>query len=163
VQVVASQQRTAKVRERNRRVEPQELTSARDFFQGTLDSLRARIAVLDERGEIIVTNRAWSMFASANDAGTAGGVGANYLTTCDAAKDDELARQAGAGLRAIVAGSSSEFTIEYPCHGADVERWFVLRAARCQGPGPTRVVVAHDDITARRAAEAEVATRLTCR
>ncbi|MEA2140116.1 MAG: hypothetical protein QOC91_215, partial [Solirubrobacteraceae bacterium] len=159
MQVVASQQRPAKARERNRLVETQELTRARDFFQGTLDSLRAHIAVLDERGEIIMTNRAWSTFAIANDAGTTEGVGANYLTACDAAKDDELARQAGAGLRAILAGSSSEFTIEYPCHGADVERWFVLRAARYEGPGPIRVVVAHDDITTRRAAEAEVATQ----
>jgi PAS domain S-box-containing protein len=159
VQVVASKQRPAKVGEWNRRVETQELKRTRDFFQGTLDSLRAHIAVLDERGEIIMTNRAWSVFASANDAGATEGVGANYLTACDAAKDDELARQAGAGLRAIIAGSSSEYTIEYPCHGPDVERWFLLRAARYAGPGPTRVVVAHDDITTRRAAEAEVATQ----
>jgi PAS domain-containing protein len=107
-----------------------ELAQARDFFQGTLDSLPSHIAVLDERGEIIMTNRAWSTFALANDAATAEGVGANYLTACDAAKGDELATQAGAGLRAIIAGTSRELTLEYPCHGPDVERWFVLRAGR---------------------------------
>jgi len=56
-----------------------ELLRARDFFQGTLDSLHAQIAVVDERGEIIMTNRAWSRFASANHAGVAVGIGANIL------------------------------------------------------------------------------------
>jgi PAS domain S-box-containing protein len=150
---------SAGVRARERRAETQDLARARDLFQGTLDSLHSHIAVLDERGEIIMINRAWSAFALANDAGTAEGVGANYLAACDAAEDDALATQAGAGLRAIIAGAGSEFTIEYPCHGPDVERWFALRASRYQGPGPARVVVAHEDITSRRAAEAEVATQ----
>jgi PAS domain S-box-containing protein len=150
---------SAGVRERKRRAETQDLARARDFFQGTLDSLASHIAVLDDRGEIIMTNRAWRTLALANDAVTVEGVGANYLAACDAAIDDELATQTGAGLRAIIAGASNEFTIEYPCHGPDVERWFALRASRYQGPGPARVVVAHEDITVRRAAEAEVVTQ----
>lgn len=153
MQVVASERGAAGARERSHRVETQKLASARDFFQRTLDSLPTHIAVLDEHGEIIMTNRAWSAFALANDARAIEGIGANYLTACDAAKDDQPAGRAAAGLRAIIAGGRSEFTIEYPCHGPDGERWFVLRAARLEGPGPTRVVVAHDDITIRRAAE----------
>lgn len=136
-----------------------ELLRARDFFQGTLDSLPAHIAVLDERGEIIMTNRAWSTFASANHAGAAVGIGANYLTACDQAIDDELASRAADALRTIIGGTSSDFTMEYPCHGPGQVRWFMLRAARYDGPGPARVVVAHDDITTRRQAEAEVTTQ----
>lgn len=137
----------------------QELARARDFFQGTLDSLPAHIAVLDEQGEIIMTNRAWGAFGLANDAASPVGVGANYLAACDVAKDDEPALQAGAGLRAIIAGARTEFTMRYPCHGPSGKRWFVLRAARYDGPGPARVVVAHDDITERQEAQAEVATQ----
>jgi PAS domain S-box-containing protein len=136
-----------------------ELLRARDFFQGTLDSLPAHIAVLDELGGIIMTNRAWSSFASANHAGAAVGIGANYLAACDAATEDELASRAGAALRAIIAGTGDDFTMEYPCHAPAAERWFALRAARYNGPGPARVVVAHDDITTRRQAQAEVATQ----
>ncbi len=40
---------------------------SRDFFQATLDSLPAHVAVLDEQGEIVMTNRAWVEFAAAND------------------------------------------------------------------------------------------------
>jgi PAS domain-containing protein len=133
------------------------VVESRDFFQGTLDSLTAHVAVLDERGDIIMTNRAWNAFASANDA-TPTAIGANYLEVCDAAKDDQLASLAGAGLRAIIAGSRTDFRIEYPCHSPTVERWFVLRAARRDGPGDVRVVVAHADITTRHQADAEVAT-----
>lgn len=136
-----------------------ELLQARDFFQGTLDSLPAHIAVLDERGAIIMTNRAWSRFASANHGGAAVGIGANYLTACDEALDDELASRAADALRAIIAGTSSDFTMEYPSHGPGQVRWFILRAARYDGPGPARVVVAHDDITTRRQAQAEVTTQ----
>ncbi len=135
-----------------------ELATAHDFFQGTLDSLGSLIAVLDERGEIIMTNRAWDTFVSPEGV-TPNGVGANYLAVCDAALDDDLASEVAAGLRAIIAGTSSQFAVGYPCHGPDVHRWFGLNATRYEGPGSARVVVAHDDITARRMAEAAAATQ----
>ena len=46
----------------------QEAVAARDFFQTTLDSLSAHIAVLDDQGRIIMTNRAWVEFAAAGGA-----------------------------------------------------------------------------------------------
>jgi PAS domain S-box-containing protein len=141
---------------RLRVVEPKEVATPRDFLQGTLDSLASHIAVLDEHGEIVMTNRAWSTFASDNTVAPQG-IGANYLTACDAAGDDDMARNVAAGLRAIIAGTESEFTVEYPCHGPDVQCWFALRATRYQGAGSARVVVAHDNITTRRAAQDDAA------
>jgi PAS domain S-box-containing protein len=153
-----------RTRERNLRAAAEPTRRRRETpdvaaVESVLDSLPSHIAVLDERGEIIMTNSAWRAFASANDAVVRDGVGANYLAACDAAGDDELAAYTAAGLRAIIDGSRTELTLEYPCHGPDVERWFVLKASRYHGPGPARVVVAHYDITARRQAEAEVATQ----
>jgi len=43
--------------------------------------------------------------------------------------------------------------MEYPCHSTGAMRWFLMRAARYDGPGPTSVVVAHDDITERVSSE----------
>jgi PAS domain S-box-containing protein len=128
-----------------------------ELLQGTLDALSAHIAVLDEHGEILMTNRAWGSYAEANGGAASEAAGANYLSVCDTAVDDECSMLTAAGLRAILAGAENEFTLEYPCHGPGVERWFKLRATRHQGPGPTRVVVVHDDITERRVAEAELA------
>jgi PAS domain S-box-containing protein len=134
------------------------IAAARDFFQATLDSMPAHIAVLDEAGQILRTNRAWDEFALANG-GTAPGAGDNYFAACDAAPHDESAVVAATGLRAIAAGTHEDFSMEYPCHSATAERWFVLHAARYEGPGRARVVVAHDDVTARHQAEAKSATQ----
>jgi PAS domain S-box-containing protein len=136
----------------------EDLASARDFFQDTLDSLPEEIVVLDEQGDVIMCNLAWSRFATANGAGAGAAIGVNYLTACDLA-DEETAACTAAALREIIAGASEEFTIEYPCHGPEIERWFALRATRYDGPGPARVVVGHDEITARHRAETEISTQ----
>src|SRR6476660_9290986 len=75
-------------RGRRQRRATRELVVARDFFQGTLDSLAAHIAVLDARGEIIMTNRAWDAFARANDGGAATTIGSSYLAACDGIDED---------------------------------------------------------------------------
>jgi PAS domain S-box-containing protein len=139
---------------------PQGLAPRAGLLQGTLDALPGHIAVLDERGEIIMVNRAWASFAEANGGIASEIAGSNYLAVCDAAAD-EYATQTAAGLRAIIAGAESEFTLEYPCHGPEVERWFQLSASCFQGPGTKAVVVVHDDITERRVAEANLAKEST--
>jgi len=135
-----------------------ETASARDFSQATLDSLSANIAVLDDHGEVVSVNRAWSEFADANG-GMQEGPGANYLEACDLAGDDEYAVAAAAGLRAITSGVRHEFALEYPCHSPTTERWYMLRAVRFEGPGDARVVVSHEDVTERRQAVSEMATQ----
>jgi PAS domain S-box-containing protein len=136
----------------------EELARSRDFFQATLDSLPTEIVVLDEQGDVIMCNRAWTAVAAANGALNLTGIGANYLSACDTANEGAGALTAAA-LREIIAGTSQEFTTEYRCHGPGLERWFALRATRYDGPGPARVVIAHDEITARRKAEAEISTQ----
>jgi PAS domain S-box-containing protein len=136
----------------------EDLARSRDFFQATLDSLPTEIVVLDEQGDVIMCNRAWTTFATANGALVMTGIGANYLNACDTASQEPGARTAAA-LREIIAGTRQEFTIDYPCHGPERERWFALRATRYDGPGPARVVLAHDEITAHRQAEAEISTQ----
>jgi EAL domain-containing protein (putative c-di-GMP-specific phosphodiesterase class I) len=123
-----------------------------DLLQCMLDSLPVSVAVLDVSGAVLMTNRAWSEFGSAND-GTSIGVGSNYLYVCDAATGVESAVRAAHGLRSILADESSEFTMDYPCDGPNVERWFSLHAARYRGPGDARIVVTHRDVTERHRAD----------
>lgn len=112
---------------------------ARDsFWQATLDALDARVAVLDEHGVILVTNASWDRFAAENE------------------PVDEAAAQ---GIRAVVSGARERFDLEYPCHLPDRERWFALRAVRQRIPGPVRVVVQREDISALRRAEEEALVR----
>lgn len=142
-------------REESRR----EAARLRDFFEGALDSIPANLAILDEHAEIIKTNSAWDRFALANGGGGSCGVGANYLTACEAGEGDPGAAQAADGLRRMMAGSEDELILEYPCHSPEVERWFELRAAPYRGHGAVRIIVQHIDRTERHRAIREASER----
>ncbi len=132
---------------------------AESLPQATLDALSAHIAVLDAEGGIIAVNRAWRAFAEANPP-VASNVneGASYLAVCDAAKgaDADVAAAVAAGIRAVIRGDESTVEMEYPCHSPEVNRWFVCRVSRFPGTGIARVVVAHENITARKQMELDL-------
>ncbi|MBI3095885.1 MAG: PAS domain S-box protein, partial [Rhodocyclales bacterium] len=130
--------------------------------RSTLDSVSAEIAVLDRKGVITAVNRPWRRFAEQNgiEPGQAVpgiGVGANYLEACEvrtgAACADAL--DASAGIRAVLEGRLSGFSLEYPCHSPGQQRWFSMSVTPLgtQGRG---AVVAHTDITQRKRDEAEL-------
>ena len=100
-----------------------EVAYSRDFLQATLDSLPAHIVVLDAAGEILVTNRAWSEFASPT--GRRRGRGGNYLAVCDAA-----AARTDASRRRRAAGDSRGARASCPEYACPPRRRAVVRRAR---------------------------------
>jgi PAS domain S-box-containing protein len=133
-----------------------ELLESKRFLQSTLDALSSCVAILDEHGAIIEVNNPWKRFALENDfLGGRYGMGDNYLAVCDSAvgRSSAEALAVGTGIRAVMSGESDEFHLEYPCHSPREERWFIVRATRFDGDGPVRVVVAHENISARKRAE----------
>ena len=135
------------------------LRESERFSRATLDALSAHLCVLDENSQILTVNRAWHDFAIANLA-TPGcyAEGSYYLAVCDAAKGEycEEASPFATGLRAVLQREQASFTLEYPCPcpSPTEARWFVVRVTRFpDDEGPLRVVVAHEDITARKLAE----------
>ena len=133
------------------------LLESRRFLQSTLDALSAHLAVLDGHGTIIAVNAAWNRFGRENNfKSSGGGVGLNYLSVCDTAAGSSAEGAAAvmaAGIRAVAAGQSEEFQLEYSCHSPEEQRWFIVRVTRFGGKGPVRVVVAHENISARKRAE----------
>jgi two-component system, NarL family, sensor kinase len=130
------------------------------FTRSVLNSLTAHIAVLDAQGTIVAVNEAWRQFARLNACvDQTAYVGANYLSVCEESLKrgaDETAAVALRGLRAVMNGAQEEFSLEYPCHSPEEQRWFSLRATRFPGEGLVRLVVAHENITERKCAEAEL-------
>ncbi|MEI2723387.1 MAG: ATP-binding protein [Verrucomicrobiota bacterium] len=130
------------------------------FVRSILNSLTAHIAVLNAQGEIIAVNEAWRRFAQQNGgADPAAYIGVNYLAICEAGfqrDKDESAKAAWSGLRAVMSGAQAEFSLEYPCHSPNEQRWFSLHATAFRGEGPDRVVVAHENFTPRKQAEEEL-------
>jgi two-component system CheB/CheR fusion protein len=146
-----------------------DMTSVHDLtrLQAILDALGEHVAVLDTQGNITMVNQAWRQFAHDNGdpACATSGIGINYLLTCQRAvgRDCGYAARAAKGLRAVLDGHMTRFSMEYPCHGQQQERWFVMYISALQYrgikagdsalpvPNTLRgVVVSHVDITAWR-------------
>lgn len=135
------------------------LLESQHFLQSTLDALSAHIAILDEQGVIIAVNAAWNRFAQQNNfLGASYGIGVNYISLCEAAVGDCATEGStvAKGIRKVVSGQTGEFSYEYPCHSPQEKRWFMVCVTRFKGKGPTRVVIAHENITARKQAEEEL-------
>ncbi|PWC34746.1 chemotaxis protein [Azospirillum sp. TSO35-2] len=131
---------------------------AEERLQTVLDSLPEHIAVTDRQGRIVMVNAAWRGFARRNGAPALErcGVGSNYLDVCRPPDGDAgPGSAAGAvhdGLRAILDGTAEDFSIEYPCHSADEQRWFLMHATRLNDRDGG-LVVSHINITNRKLME----------
>jgi PAS domain S-box-containing protein len=137
------------------------LLESKRFLRSALDALSSHLAILDEHGTIIEVNAAWNHFACKNGSiDGRRGVGENYLQVCDAASANgsKEAPMVADGIRAVIAGRTDEFEVEYPCHSPREKRWFTVRVTRFGGDGPVRVVVAHENITGRKQAEKDLYT-----
>lgn len=122
-----------------------------------LNSLSSQIVVLNSQGVIIAVNKPWQRFAEENGAPhlVESFVGMNYLNVCAQAPKythGVEAAAAQAGILAVLAGTQSEFSLEYPCHSPDQQRWFCMRVTPMLD-SQAGVVVAHENITERKRVE----------
>ncbi len=130
------------------------------LWQRTLDSLTRHVAVIDARGVIVAVNDAWTRYAEANMTDPARiattGIGADYLRVCEiaATSGGDHAQEVAEELRALLEGRREEFELEYPCHSPTEQRWFNMRATLIEEHGERHVLVQHEDVTARRRAQA---------
>lgn len=118
--------------------------------KGVINSLSAHVAILDEQGKIIETNRAWQDFARENGMEeSSDSVGMNYLSICERASNntDDKARLVAKGIREVIAGESDEFLTHYPCHSPDQKRWYAVRVVPFREKRLNRVIVTHENIT----------------
>ncbi|MES2633024.1 MAG: PAS domain-containing protein [Pseudomonadota bacterium] len=125
-----------------------------------LATLPASIALIDANGIIVSVNKAWREFGDANALQSdAHAVGMNYLSICDIAsgQDSSEAAQVAAGIRAVLAGTSSSYSLEYPCHSPDIHRCFLLRVVPLSDEMGSGAVVMHTDVTEQWLAAKEMA------
>jgi diguanylate cyclase (GGDEF)-like protein/PAS domain S-box-containing protein len=121
-----------------------------------LSALPAHIALLDSGGSIVSVNEAWKHFGIENALHYPGhAVGTNYLDICDRAEGEHSAEahRAAAGIRSVVEDSAKCFSLEYPCHSPEEQRWFLMTVTPLAGAPPNGVVVMHLNITERRRGE----------
>ena len=119
-----------------------------------MDSVAAEIAVIDRKGVILTVNQRWRRFAVDNaiESGTPSArtdVGANYLSVCQASSGRglEIALAVHQGIEAVLEGRLSIFTIEYPCHTPQQQRWFSMLVTPFSNGAEAGAVIAHVDVT----------------
>lgn len=129
-----------------------------EILREIFDSLSEHVAVLDREGCIVDTNRSWQRFAVEN--GTSDQCrlqSENYIEVCESSNGaaSSEARQAAAGIKAVLSGEIPEFSLEYPCHSPKEKRWFLMTVTPLVSHGVIDgAVVSHIQITARKLAEA---------
>lgn len=133
------------------------------FNLAILNSFAAEIAVLNHDGVIVAVNEAWRRFAlekgSVPDQPVPRSeVGFNYLEVCRTTTrvTENGALDAHDGIRAVLDGRLSCFSLEYPCHAFGQQRWYSMNVTPL-GSDIRGVVVAHSNITGRKRAEQELA------
>lgn len=114
------------------------------------DASPMHLAILDQRGLIVSTNRAWDAFARRNGFAHADfGRGSNYLDICRAVTGDCAgdALLVADGVEAVLSGAATDFRMIYSCHSPDAERWFSCRVEPL--PPLHGAVVLHVNVTQR--------------
>ena len=144
------------------------------FNLAILNSLSAKIAVLDAAGLIVTVNDAWRATAADTPAATLPSiphqlmphafVGVDYLQACKLFEAPlGAAGPAGTsavhqGISEVLAGRLPSFHLEYPCHSLKPQQqWFAMSVTPLIS-GTRGVVVSHVDITSLKLAQAELST-----
>jgi len=120
--------------------------------RGILNSLLARVALVDGDGTIVAVNKTWDDFENERASMRLGhsACGTNYPQALKEAQECG-AGYAGAlaeGLRAVMAREKSLFSMEYEVKTASGTSWHIARLMPLEG-SERATVVSHRDITAQ--------------
>lgn len=139
-----------------------DLKEREEFVRSVLDSMAPRIAVLDQQGTIVSSNRAWRELgirtaSPALHLPSPPDIGCNYLALCRSVSgvDQEDALRSAQGIEDVLSGKRTGFEMEYACDAKGEPRFCLMTVTPLGSPGKG-VVVSYTDITQRRQIEASV-------
>lgn len=121
-----------------------------NLYQVIIDSMSAHVAILDEQGIILETNRSWQDFARENGMKEpCDSIGINYLEICEtpSANHREEGSAVALGIRKVLRRELPEFLTHYPCHSPDQKRWFAVRVVPFRDNKNSHIIVTHENIT----------------
>jgi signal transduction histidine kinase/two-component SAPR family response regulator len=137
----------------------EQLRASERLLRGSLDALPARVAILDEAGRIVCTNTTWRDSEVGEPLlGQSAVEGRSYLELCERAPEQRVpaAGRLAEAVRSALAGRAQDFALDHSAQLGERERWFATTVTVLRGAGPTRVAVAHGEITDRKRAESEL-------
>ncbi len=136
------------------------LRVSQELTQATINSLDAHIAAIDEKGNIIVINKAWENFVKENADDLCqvheATIGLSYKDIYQIGKkhSEEELETAIKGIGEVLNGEKDQLIFEYHCETKAGEHWFLVNVTpmRLEKSG---VVISQTDITSMKNVEKE--------
>jgi PAS domain S-box-containing protein len=122
-----------------------------------LDGLPDYLTIIDSGGLVCYTNPAWQqLLAERLGRAEAFGVGSDYIAGYEALFDLEHddAHALSTGLRAVLAGASDRFDLNYPYQAGGERQWFSITVVPYMVAGARGALIQQRDISVRKRAEA---------
>ena len=135
-----SQDALARTSGRNSFLDADSFAQPASFATDVIDSVAARIGVLDEHDCFIAVNRAWKDRAAAQGMPQGYPIG-SHLHEITGTVPRRYARLIERGYLAVVEGRRNEFSCAYPVPTRGEDDWFKQSFTRMVGEGPARYIV----------------------
>lgn len=127
---------------------PKREIASDDFLRAVVDVCVSNVAVLDEFGAILHSNKAWRLFEGATSGGSEGQQVAfeNYLRVSESQFHEDAETTLADDIQQILSGEEKEFHRKYYGNSQARQRPFLMHAARLNLPGSTfRVLLTHEN------------------
>ncbi|MCI0663505.1 MAG: histidine kinase, partial [Acidobacteria bacterium] len=129
------------------------LSASQELNRAILTSLDDHLAILDESGQIIAVNEAWTRYG--NESCNA----CRLQHQCQVFRRRQYfntssleTRAALDGIQSVIDGSQESFEMEYPCPTDSGHRWFRMSVTPL-GNGGVGAILSHHEVTERKQAE----------
>ncbi|WP_069130447.1 PAS domain-containing sensor histidine kinase [Rhodohalobacter halophilus] len=121
------------------------------FTDAIFNALPGAAAVVDQNGEILVTNRKWEAGLYTHGYSETPVTGGNYFTICQKAveKGDDYALKIIIGLRELFEGERENFELTMPCPEIDAQRvkeWCKVTISRLESDD-SKALIFFEDVT----------------
>ncbi len=127
--------------------------ASEELSRAILSSLSARIAILDQHGEITRISDNWATSDRAEERFPQAPIGSNYLASWRAwGKAPEAAQTITAAVAAVLGGRKKTQVADYPIQIGEQNRWVEVRVERLDRP-EGGAVVTHVDVTPQKQSE----------
>lgn len=124
------------------------------FVQWTLNALPLAACIIDRAGKVQMANDLCRHISPTQPLSWSEIIDADFLALIDQLEcTDPALSRFGALLREVLAGRGNTVVSEYLCMQEGRPRWFAIHAAQLAGDAQKRILLTHQDITARRTAE----------